>query len=109
MDTLSAFETLDIRTGTVVSAKRLEGVRKAAYQLTIDFGGSGTRQSVAQITDLYDPQQLVGTQVLAAVNLPSKRIGPFTSEVLVLGVPDSSGRVVLVVPERPAPNGAKLF
>jgi tRNA-binding protein len=109
MDTLNAFGTLDIRVGTVVDARRLEGVRKAAFELRIDFGPSGTKQSAAQITDLYDPAQLVGKKVLAVVNLPPKRIGAFVSEALVLGVPDEAGRVVLAVPERPVPNGAKLF
>src|SRR5712692_4844215 len=101
MDTLTAFGMLDIRVGTILSAQRLEGVRKAAYELKIDFGASGTKQSAAQIIDLYDSQQLVGRQVLAVVNLPPKHIGPFVSEALVLGAPDASGRVVLVVSERP--------
>ncbi len=109
MDTATAFSTLDVRVGTVVSAQRLEGVRKAAYELKIDFGNAGTKQAAAQIIDLYDAQQLVGRQVLGVVNLPPKQIGQFVSEVLVLGAADASGRVVLVVPERPVPNGAKLF
>jgi len=110
MDPLAAFATLDVRVGTVIHAERLANVRKAAYELTVDFGdGIGRKQSAAQLTDLYKPDDLVGKQVLGVVNLPPKRIGPFTSEVLVLGVPDDSNRVILVVPEQTAPNGAKLF
>jgi tRNA-binding protein len=110
MDVPSAFATLDIRVGTVRHATRLANVRKVAYHLIVDFGESiGQRASAAQITELYEPHDLVGKQVLGVVNLPPKRMGPFTSEVLVLGVPDEAGRVVLVVPERAAPDGAKLF
>ena len=107
---MQPFKGLDVRLGTILSAERLEGVRIAAYRLTIDFGPQlGSKTSAAQITDRYTAEGLIGKQVLAAVDLPPKTIGRFVSEVLVLGVADTEGKVVLVVPERPAPDGAKLF
>ncbi|MGB1658653.1 MAG: tRNA-binding protein, partial [Longimicrobiales bacterium] len=79
-------------------------------KLEVDFGAEiGVRRSSAQITDLYEADELVGRQVLAVVNFPPKQIGPFISECLVTGVPDEDGRVVLVTPDRPAPNGTRLF
>jgi tRNA-binding protein len=107
---LEAFEQLDIRTGTVMSAEPLPGARKPAYKLFIDFGTSiGIKQSSVQITVRYAARSLVGKQVLAVVNFPPKRIAGFQSEVLVLGVPDEAGAVVLVRPDDPVANGAKLF
>lgn len=110
MTSLEAFEILDVRVGTVLTANLLEGARKPAYRLAIDFGPElGTKQSSAQITVHYKPEDLVGTQILGVVNFPPKRIAGFTSEVLVLGVADERGAVILVRPGRPAPNGAKLY
>ncbi len=110
MDPLEAFASLDVRVGTILEAERLAGLRKAAYKLIVDFGDDvGSKQSAAQITDLYEPADLVGRQVLAVVNLPPKRMGPFISEVLVLGVPDPEHRVILIAPDRPAANGKKMF
>jgi tRNA-binding protein len=107
---LEAFEQLDIRTGTVISAEPLAGARKPAYKLSIDFGTSiGIKQSSVQITVRYTAHSLVGKQVLAVVNFPPKRIAGFQSEVLVLGVPDDAGAVVLVGPDDAVANGAKLF
>lgn len=110
MSPLEAFATLDLRVGTIVTAERMPEARKPAYRLTVDFGIElGMRRSSAQITALYAPEVLIGRQVLAAVNLPAKRIAGFTSEVLICGVPDEQGNVVLAVPERDVPNGVRLF
>jgi tRNA-binding protein len=110
VNSLEAFDILDVRAGTILSADVLAGARKPAYRLRIDFGPEiGTKQSSAQITVRYRPEDLIGSQVLGVVNLPPKRVAGFTSEVLVLGVPDESGAVILVRPDKPSPNGAKLF
>lgn len=104
------FERVDIRVGTIVEAAPLEGARKPAYKLAIDFGdGIGTKKSSAQITVHYTPQELVGRQVAAVVNFPPRQIGKFMSEVLTLGFPAADGSVVLVAPTKPVPNGGKLF
>lgn len=107
---LTAFAKLDIRAGTVVTAEAFDQARKPAIKLAIDFGVElGVKRSSAQIAALYRPQDLIGTSVLAIVNFPPKRIAGFSSEVLVLGVADADGNVVLVRPERPVQNGARLF
>lgn len=108
--TIDDFGRIDIRAGTVVAAAMAEGVRKPSLALEIDFGPDiGVRTSIAQITDHYDPAALVGRQVAAVVNLPSRRIGPLRSDVLTLGFADAGGAVVLIAPDRPVPNGARLF
>jgi tRNA-binding protein len=110
MNSLEAFDVLDVRAGTILSVEALAGARKPAYRLRIDFGPEiGTKQSSAQITVHYRPEDLIGSQVLGVVNFPPKRIAGFTSEVLVLGVPDENGAVILIRPDKPSPNGAKLF
>ena len=104
------FERVDIRVGTILEAAPLEGARKPAYRLLIDFGAEiGTKKSSAQITVHYTPQELVGRQVAAVVNFPPRQIGRFMSEVLTLGFPAADGSVVLVAPTKPVPNGGKLF
>ncbi len=107
---LEDFQRLDVRVGTIVAARQHPKARKPAYVLEIDFGPElGRRTSSAQITDHYTPEALVGRQVLAVINLPPRRIAGVVSEVLTLGVPDREGRVVLVGPERPVPDGGRLF
>jgi len=104
------FEKVDIRVGTILAAQPLDGARKPALRLEIDFGPDiGVKKSSAQLTVHYTPEALVGRQVAAVVNFPPRQIGKFMSEVLTLGFPDGDGAVVLVVPDKPVPNGGKLF
>ena len=102
------FLKLDIRVGTIVSAKNFEKARKPAYQLEVDMGEElGIKRSSAQITDHYSPEELVGKQVLAVVNFPPRQIANFFSEILDLGT-YSEGGVVLIRPDKPVKNGDKL-
>ncbi|MBN9385034.1 MAG: tRNA-binding protein [Chitinophagaceae bacterium] len=102
------FEKIDIRVGTVIDVQEFPKARKPAYQLTIDFGELGIKRSSAQVTDLYDPGQLSGRQVIAVVNFPPKQIANFFSECLVLGVYTGKKEVVLLGPERKVENGWKI-
>lgn len=107
--TLNYFEQLDIRTGTIKDARVFEKARKPAYKLFIDFGAEiGIKQSSAQITHLYQPQDLVGMQVIALVNIPVRQIANFTSECLVLGSVNPDGSVVLIQPQQAVVNGLKI-
>lgn len=103
------FEKVDIRVGRILSAEPLQGARKPAYKLSIDFGELGTRQSSAQVTALYRPEELVGRHVVAVTNFAPKRIAGFKSEVLVLGAPNESGEVVLLSPDQAVPLGGRIF
>ena len=108
MASFDDFLKLDIRVGTIVSAKNFEKARKPAYQLEVDMGQElGIKRSSAQITDHYRPEELVGKQVLAVVNFPPRQIANFFSEILVLGT-YSEGGVVLIRPDKPVKNGDTL-
>lgn len=103
------FMKVDVRVGEILRAEIFAEARKPAIKLWIDFGGEiGERKSSAQITAHYDPTVLVGKQVMAVVNFPPRQIGPFMSEVLVLGLPDASGEIVLVGPDGPVPVGGRM-
>ena len=104
------FLKVDIRVGTIVAAEPFPEARKPAFKLTIDFGDPiGTKRSSAQITEHYALEDLIGRQVAAVVNFSPRQIGPMRSEVLTLGFPDSGGKVVLIGPSEPVPNGGRLF
>ncbi|HML09306.1 MAG TPA: tRNA-binding protein [Stellaceae bacterium] len=104
------FAQVDIRVGTIVAADPFPEARRPAYKLTVDFGPEiGVKRSSAQLTANYALEALVGRQVAAVVNFAPRQIGPFLSEVLVLGFPDVVGAVVLVAPDKPVANGGKLF
>ncbi len=108
-DTVAAFQTLDMRVGRVLRVELNEKARKPAYRLWIDFGPLGEKRSSAQLVDLYGPEELVGRLVVAAVNLGTRVIAGFSSEVLVLGLPDEQGRVVLLGAEREVPLGGRVY
>lgn len=110
MITYGDFERVDIRVGRIIRAEPFPEARKPAVKLWVDFGPEiGEKRSSAQLTRHYTPQGLVGRQVLAVVNFPPRQIGPVLSEVLVLGVPDEEGQVVLIGPGHEVPLGGKLF
>ncbi|HET8761980.1 MAG TPA: tRNA-binding protein [Gemmatimonadales bacterium] len=107
--TTNIFAALEMRVGRVTRCEVNAKARKPAYCLWIDFGPEGERCSSAQLTALYRPEELVGRLVIAAMNLGTRRIAGFESEVLVLGVPDAQGNVVLLGPQREVPPGGRVF
>ena len=108
--TYADFAQLDIRIGQVPQAEPYPEARVPAIKLWVDFGGDlGVKKSSAQLTDHSTPEALVGTQVLAVVNFPPRQIGKVMSEILVLGVPDEAGKVVLMRPDQDVPMGGRLF
>lgn len=108
--TFDDFLKVDIRVGRVVRTEPYPEARKPAIKLWVDFGGElGERKSSAQLTRHYTPESLVGREVMAVVNFPPRQIGKFRSEVLVLGVPDEDGEVVLIRPDQDVPLGGRLF
>jgi len=103
------FLKVDIRAGRVTRAEPFPEARKPAIKLWIDFGPEiGEKKSSAQVTGLYTPDQLIGRQVMAVVNFPPRQIGPFMSEVLVLGASDAQGRITLLAPDHDVPLGARM-
>jgi tRNA-binding protein len=108
--TFDEFLAVDVRVGRIVDVRPFPAARKPAYQLEIDFGPEiGRRRSSAQLTQRYPAESLLGRQVLAVVNFPPRQIATFFSEVLVLGVPDADGNVVLVEPQAEVPLGGRLY
>lgn len=106
--TWAEFEKVDMRVGIVVDAQPFPQARRPALKLTIDFGPLGIKRSSAQITDRYRPEELVGRRVIAVVNFPPKQIGPFVSEVLVLGAYGDTGEVILLRPDFEVSPGARI-
>jgi tRNA-binding protein len=102
------FEKVDMRVGVVTDAKEFPEARRPAIRLWIDFGSLGTKRSSAQITAHYRAADLIGRRVVAVVNFPPKQIGPFVSEVLVLGAYNEAGEVILLNPDQPVAPGSKI-
>ena len=108
--TWDAFESVELRIGTILRVEEFPEARKPAYKVWVDFGPElGEKKTSVQITRLYTPESLVGRQIVGVVNFPPKQVGPFMSEFLLTGFHDDEGAIVIAVPERPVPNGAKLL
>ncbi len=104
------FLKVDIRIGTITKAEDFPEARKPAFKIWVDFGSTiGIKKSSVQITQNYNLEDLTGRQVAAVVNFPPRQIGKFMSEILTLGFPDENGNVVLFKPDKPTPNGSRLF
>lgn len=105
-----SFLKVDIRVGTVEKVEPFPEARKPALKLWVNYGPDiGVKKSSAQITDHYEPETLIGRQVMGVVNFPPRQIGPFMSEALVLGLMDEAGRVVLIGPDQNVPDGARMM
>lgn len=105
-----SFLKVDIRVGTVEKVEPFPEARKPAWKLWVNYGPDiGVKKSSAQITDHYEPETLIGRQVMGVVNFPPRQIGPFMSEALVLGLMDEAGRVVLIGPDQNVPDGARMM
>ena len=103
------FEQVELRAGTIIAVEDFPEAKKPAYKITVDFGLEiGVKKSSAQLTTLYSKEQLLGRQIVGVINFPPKQIGPARSEVLITGFYKEEGAVVLAIPERQVPNGAKL-
>jgi tRNA-binding protein len=103
------FKAVELRAGTIIRVEAFPEARKPAWKITADFGGSiGIKKTSAQITDLYAPEDLTGRQIIGVMNFPPRQIGPFMSEFLLTGFYREDGSVVMAVPERAVPDGAKL-
>ena len=108
--TWDEFASVELRVGTVLKVEAFPEARKPAYKVWADFGPEiGEKKTSAQITELYQPEDLIGRQIIGVVNFPVKQVGPFRSEFLLTGFADAAGAVVIAVPERLVPNGAKLM
>ena len=103
------FQKVELRVGTIIEVQAFPEARRPAWKLSVDFGDEvGIRRASAQITDLYEPEELYGKQVLGVVNFPPKQIGPFMSECLVTGFTQPDGSIILAVPHKGALNGSRL-
>ena len=108
--TRDEFASVELRVGKVLKVEDFPEARKPAYKIWADFGPEiGEKKTSVQITELYQPEDLVGRQIIGVVNFPAKQVGPFRSEFLLTGFADAAGAVVIAVPERSVPNGAKLM
>jgi len=108
--TIDDFHKIDIRVGTVVDVQPFPEAKKPALKVFVDFGPElGTKKTSAQITQNHSAETLIGKQVAAVVNFPPRQVGPFMSEILILGFPDDAGFVTLVHPSKPVPNGGRLY
>jgi tRNA-binding protein len=104
------FEAIELRVGTVLRVEAFPEARKPAYKVWADFGPEvGEKKTSVQITELYTPEDLVGRQIIGVVNFPPKQVGPFKSEFLLTGFADAEGAIVMAIPERTVPNGARLM
>jgi tRNA-binding protein len=109
MISIEDFQRVDVRVGRIIDVQDFPEAKKKFYKLKIDFGELGIKTSSAQITTLYSKEELIGKQVIAVVNLPPKKIANFVSEVLVLGVDDEEGNVVLLIPDKKAKIGSRMY